>query len=876
MRKTLLLLIVTFLSFQAKSQCLEGKVLSTSGIAVPYATIYAKDVSKGTTSNLDGNYILELPKGDHNLTIRYLGFKTKEIKVSCTDSIQRIDIILEEQLYKIPEARILASGEDPAYSIMRKAVAMSYYYLNQVEEYNCRVYIKGSGKFENIPRLMKKTLKKEGLEEGKMMIMENITDLNFKLPDIIEQNIISMRSTMEGNDESPMDYITISLYNDIDGIISPLSRDAFTYYKYELEASFYDQDYLVHKIKVIPRREGFDLYSGHIYIVEGFWHLHSAELSVEQKMFKIKINQVYSPVNEEVWMPISHNFDIEAKAMGFDVKFKYVASVSNYKVKLNSKLDHSLYRNMLAETKESMDEINRLSSGEKNTINELVQKESLTKKESRKLKKLIRNDIDKTKPKKKDLEIKDNNISNVEDSAMLRTVEYWDSIRPIPLTIEEFGGYKIKDSIQLRMETDTTYRDSVKREKNKFKWDKFVTGGTFRFENGHRFRYGGIVDFDHINYNTVDGLKYGMNFSYIHRADSGGKYFRITQNVDYAFARERMTSDFGVLYRYNGLKRGYIYLNGGRKTSDFDSKTGISENLNLVTTLFLKENHLKLYQKDYVKLGHRIDLAHGLELYTGFEYAQRQQLFNSTDYCFYNPFDNNFTSNIPPVSNFDNSLVSDHNASILHLRVRFTPQYYYRIDDDVKWYYYSNYPTFTLNYYKGINNLFNSDVDFDRLEATIDQKKTFRKLGTFYYKLTGGSFLNSSKMYFADYKHVATNSPFLIGTNEGSIFRLLDYYEYSTDQSYFEAHARLSNDRIILKRLPILNKTLMTETIYFNYLSSTGRKPYYEFGYGLNQIFLMFNVEVFAGFKGSSHEYTGIKIGIPLVSRNGDSISIGG
>ena len=68
----------------------------------------------------------------------------------------------------------------------------------------------------------------------------------------------------------------------------------------------------------------------------------------------------------------------------------------------------------------------------------------------------------------------------------------------------------------------------------------------------------------------------------------------------------------------------------------------------------------------------------------------------------------------------------------------------------------------------------------------------------------------------------------------------------------------------------------MREAVYFNYLSTTGNKPYYEFGYGLNQIFLMFNVEVFVGFKGSQHEYTGIKIGIPFVSRNGSSITVGG
>ncbi|MFC2103856.1 DUF5686 and carboxypeptidase regulatory-like domain-containing protein [Bacteroidota bacterium] len=874
MRKLSLIIIIVTSTITSYSQCIEGKITNPAGEPIPYATIYAADVSKGTTSNLDGNYLLDLPEDTHKLTVRYLGYKTKDIEINCLGSTQKVDIILEEQLYKIPEVRILASGEDPAYSIMRKAVAMSYYYLNQVEEYDCRVYMKGSGKFENIPRLMKKTMKKEGLEEGKVMIMENITDFNFKLPDIIEQNTISMRSTMEGEDVSPMGYITLSLYNDIDGIISPLSRDAFTYYKFQLDASFYDQDYLVHKIKVIPRREGFDLYSGHIYIVEGFWHLHSAELLVEQKMFKIKINQVYSPVNDEVWMPISHNFDIEAGVMGFDVKFKYIASVSGYKVKINSKLDHSLYRNMLVETQENIDELNKFSGGQQNEIRELVQKEDLTKKESKKLKKLVRQDIDKTEPEKKDLEIKDN-TENVEDSALLRSVTYWDSIRPIPLASDELESYKDKDSIQLKMETDSTFRDSIEHEDSRFKWGKFFTGGTFSYSEGkHEFDFGGIVDFEHIDYNTVEGLKYGMEYAYSYSSDNG-KYFSIGHDIDYAFGRERMTNDFSITYRYNGLKRGYLYLDGGRKTSDFDSKTGISKGLNLITTLFLKENYLKLYQKDYFSIAHRIDILNGMDFYAGFEYAQRKELTNHADFYFYNPFKNDFTTNIPPIDNFDNNLVSDHNASIVDFRIRYTPEYFYRIDDGVKRYSYSNYPTFTMHYFKGIKKLLDSDVDFDRLEISVNQNKSIRKIGNLYYNLTAGSFLNNNKVYFADYKHIGTNTPFLIGSSEGSMFRLLDFYEYSTNKSYFEAYARLTNDRILLKRLPVLNKTLMNESLYFNYLSTPGNKQYYEIGYGLNQIFLMFNVEVFAGFKGATHEYTGIKIGIPFVGRNGDSITIG-
>lgn len=874
--RTLLLTIFTLLiSSNLFSQCIKGKVINTNGTPISFATIYAPDLSKGTTSNVEGNYFLDLPNGEHKLVVRNLGYKTKEIIVDCNGEQQQLDIILEEQLYKIPEVRILASGEDPAYAIMRKAVAMSHYYLNQVGEYDCRIYMKGSGKFENIPRIMKKTLKKEGIEEDKAMVMENITDLHFELPDVVEENVISMRSTMKNEEVSPMGYITLSLYNDIEGIISPLRRDAFAHYKFELLASFYDQDFLIHKIKIIPRREGFDLYSGNIYIVEGFWHLHSAELEVEQKMFKLKLNQVYSPVSDDVWMPISHTFDVDVNAMGFEINFKYVASVSDYKVKLNPNIDHSLYRNLLSESKEYMAEIDNLAGGEKEEIKELVQKEYLTKKESRKLKKLVRKDIEDTKPKEKDLEERDN-ISNVEDSALLRTVTYWDTIRPIPLTMEEMEGYKVKDSIQHRMESDTTYRDSIERDDKKFKWGKLLTGGTFRYDNGHRFRYGGLIDFDKANFNTVDGLKYGMEFQYTHRSDSSAKYFSIWNDVNYAFAREEFTGNLSIYHRYNGLKRAYFRLRAGRTTSDFDSQTGISENLNLITTLFLKENYLKLYQKDYITIQHATEITNGLRLFAGFEYAHRKQLFNNSDYYFYNPFDNEFTPNIPPVENFNPELVKDHNASILSVNMSYTPEYYYRFYDGVKYNTRSRFPTFTLNYTKGISGLLNSDVDYDQLEFNVRQRLNLRRIGTFRYSLTTGSFLNNSKVYFADYKHFGTNYPFLIGTSEGSTFRLIDYYDYSTSNSYFEAHARVENDRILLKRLPVLNKTLMRETVYFNYLSTTESKPYYEVGYGLNQIFLMFNLEVFAGFKGQTHEYTGIKIGIPFVGRNGDSITIGG
>ena len=65
MRNFVLLLLVLLSSNYVFSQCIEGKVTDKTGEPIPYATIYAQDVSKGTTSNIEGNYKLDLPEGNH-------------------------------------------------------------------------------------------------------------------------------------------------------------------------------------------------------------------------------------------------------------------------------------------------------------------------------------------------------------------------------------------------------------------------------------------------------------------------------------------------------------------------------------------------------------------------------------------------------------------------------------------------------------------------------------------------------------------------------------------------------------------------------------------------------------------------------------------
>lgn len=171
-----------------------------------------------------------------------------------------------------------------------------------------------------------------------------------------------MRSSGEIDDTGPMQFVTISLYNDINGIISPLSRAAFQVYRFKLDGTFVESGRTINKISVIPKRKGQDLYSGTIYIREGSWNIHSVDLKVEQRMFSVEVRQVYQQVKPLVWLPVSHNFDAVVEAFGGKAIIKYLVSVNDYDVELNPDIDHGFYANMLAADEEESQTIAELAA----------------------------------------------------------------------------------------------------------------------------------------------------------------------------------------------------------------------------------------------------------------------------------------------------------------------------------------------------------------------------------------------------------------------------------------------------------------------------------------------------------------------------------
>lgn len=155
----LLLTVIIFSTTSLSAQKLSGRITNDKGEPVPFATVYINELRQGTTANIKGEYLINLKPGKYTFFFQSLGFSPTIKNITITNQDIYLDITLSIQYYVIPEVRVTSTGEDPAYAIMRKAIGLAPYYLNQVGYYKAEVYIKGSFVVRKIPKLMQRNLK---------------------------------------------------------------------------------------------------------------------------------------------------------------------------------------------------------------------------------------------------------------------------------------------------------------------------------------------------------------------------------------------------------------------------------------------------------------------------------------------------------------------------------------------------------------------------------------------------------------------------------------------------------------------------------------------------------------------------------------------
>lgn len=344
MQRLSILIVLFGMAFGLKAQ-IEGQVLDAQGEPLSYVNVYVKNTSNGTTTNVDGYYELNLASGTYDIVFQYVGYNTV---TQSLDSPSNRDVVLQVQRYEMEEVVIAADAEDPAYAIIRKAQAKRKYHKGQLNNYECDVYMRGFNKITSAPEKimgfdigdMEGVL--DSTRQGIVYLSESVSKLytrGGKQKEIMSSSKVSGEPRgYSFNSAKEMEYSfydnSVELNRDM---VSPIASNAMSHYTYRLEGVQYEENgIVVNKIKVIPKNKYGNVFFGYLYIVEDLWNIHSVDLSLTKEATQlpfidtINFKQVYAPIVDTIWVPLSNVIKFKVGAMGFNLQGSFAAVYSQY------------------------------------------------------------------------------------------------------------------------------------------------------------------------------------------------------------------------------------------------------------------------------------------------------------------------------------------------------------------------------------------------------------------------------------------------------------------------------------------------------------------------------------------------------------------
>jgi hypothetical protein len=867
MQRLLLLFILNISSLCLVAQGIKGSIKDNQGEPLPFASIYIKDLGTGTSANIDGNFELPLQTGIYQVTFQFMGYATVERRVRVEGQYIELDIQLAPQVIDLPTVEVSGRAEDPAYTIMRKAIAKAEYHLLQNDRYTAEVYMKGTGQITKVPWILKRTFEKEGIDTSQVFTSESVSEILFERPNTFKEKVISVRASGQDLDNAnPNAYINGSFYTpQVVNAISPLHPRAFAYYRFEYQGSFRERGDEINKIKVTPRSKGDDVFEGEIYIRENYWNIHSLDLTTSLYGFKIHIKQIYAPVVDQVWMPVNQQFEFWGSVFGLSGKYTYLASVSNYQIIPNPDLNASVI--LVDEKIEEVpkESVEMKSSDLETGMNEVFdQEKEISRKEFRKLMREYEKEELKEQ-EKVEQDVLSDYWYTIDSTAAKKDSLYWAKIRPVPLTDREVKSYQLEDSTYV-VEKAQAEADSARlRNGSPLKLKDLLFGSYYKLGERLRFDFDGFLP--HTNFNTVEGFHVDFTGTFLWRNDTTTR-LQIRPYIRYGFASNQVyaqvESQFGI---GKGEQRNTFRINGGSYVSQFNP--GIVDPLiNSYVAFTRKRSWIRLYQKDYVQLSwaRRFRYKHTVSISA--EWQKRTELFNNTDFTIIGDKEVEYKLNAPENEEILTTPFNQEKALKWVVNYRVKPWLKFRRYNGRLIPLRNSSPELRLTYKKGINGILGSTVDYDQVELGLKSTIDLGVRAKVDLDVEAGKFINSEAMDFMDFKHFSGNRMLFSPKDVSGGYRLLDYYRHSTQQEYVSLLSHIRFRKLLFTHIAALRLTGVKENVFVNYLHTPTAENYMEVGYGIDNLFRLFRLELVQSFQGWESSIFAVRIGVASIFDN--------
>lgn len=777
---------------------LSGTITNESGSPLRYASVFAQQSrlvqqQYGTTSDEAGHYSLKLPAGTFDLTISYLGHQRERAQITITDAGKVRDFQLQEEALTLEQVVITSDGRDPAYGIIQLAIDRKKENERPFPAYSHSAYtktvIQWADGFEpdSLVRLAFGRNTKQAEEAATelppelasriLFLSENVSEVSVKAPDRVRETIL--RSRISGNSDqfsffgnlfnrfSPYENRTRMGNVAERGIISPISDNAFFYYEYKLLGTVAEADHKAYKIRVSPKRKRDPAYSGILYIADSSYAVTELDLTVTKAqqidfLDTLSIRQDYQRIGDK-WVP-------------FQSRIGYVFSLDLVAIQIP-----------FAGFSSSL-------SSEYNTAP----------------------DFPKGTFKRQ--------LIGINDSALHYTRNYWDSIRPVPLTKIESRDYVFRDSLEV-VKNSPQYLDSLSKDSRKVTGFGLLFGMEIRnYRNKTRLSLSPLLEM--VGYNPIEG-------GYIAPAVTKTWEWKRERNLSiqartrYGFANKQGSYGITLEYLHHAKRQESFVLSGGNEVSQFSRFPQISQDLNTAIALFDRISYLRLYRKQFGEIGYERELINGLTARINLRYEQRSGLSNTSDYSFSRK-DNAYAPNLT---------VPEHNAFIGEFTLHFQPFNRYITTPRRKINLGSPFPLMELNYTRSLGTSTDSSAAFSRIRFSLSHTSKLGMLGSSQWRITTGKFINNNIIYLPDYFHVKGNET-KFATNRFDEFFLMPYYEFSTTLPYLEAHWEHAFSGFLLNKVPGIRNWKLREYLGLHYHVRENQGPYLELNAGLEKIIL--------------------------------------
>lgn len=430
------------------------------------------------------------------------------------------------------------------------------------------------------------------------------------------------------------------------------------------------------------------------------------------------------------------------------------------------------------------------------------------------------------------------------------------SLRPIPLTPDEHRIYN-----DYKQRSDTILSIVKPKSRNRVFWrqvgDILFSDYTLNLSRFGSVRSSPIINPVLFSYSHSNGFSYRQEFKY-NRLFEGDKLLRIVPKMGYNFKRKEFYWNVNFDFDYWPQKRASFHMNFGNGNRIYSSRV-LDEIKQIPDSIFdFSQVHLDYFRDLFFTFNHNVEIINGLNLSVGLSAHRRTSIEKSKIIVI-----------TPPTQDQMEIIRRLHETYISfapRVRIEWTPGLYYYMSGKRKVNLYSKYPSFSIDWERGLKGVFKSTGQYERLEFDMQHRIRLGLMRNLYYRFGMGAFTNQEEMYFVDFVNFTGNNlPVGWSDDIGGVFQLLGGDWYNSTRKYIRGHLTYEAPFLLLRHLIKYTSSVLNERIYFNILGAPKLTPYMELGYGIGTH--IFDVGVFVSSRNGKFGNVGFKFTFELFNK---------